>query len=336
MKIKKQDLLEALEIVKPGLANQEIIEQSTSFAFMGDRVVTYNDAISISHPINGLELSGAVRAEELYGFLQKSKSEVVQIAFSDNKLKMKCGSAIAELVFQAEVILPVLEIENTGIENEIENAEDFIDSLDFIKDTCSKDMTRPVLACVHLTEWGMEASDGYQIMRVYSEGFPFSNLLIPARAIPEIKKINPTRVELSESWIHFANEQNSILSCRIISDKFPSTEDFFEVDGVNILFPDNMIEIIDRAMVFAKKDHFMDEELDIKMKNKILLVQSGNDYGKFKEKTKTKYKGKPVSFSISPYLLKNILNKGGESILGEDKIKFQKEGWEYIATLKAE
>ena len=48
MKINKKELQEALERVKPGLASRELIEQSTSFAFMRDRVVTYNDEISIS------------------------------------------------------------------------------------------------------------------------------------------------------------------------------------------------------------------------------------------------------------------------------------------------
>ena len=34
MKVNKVELLEALEKVKPGLANKDLIEQSTSFAFM--------------------------------------------------------------------------------------------------------------------------------------------------------------------------------------------------------------------------------------------------------------------------------------------------------------
>ena len=34
MEIKRTELKAALETVKPGLANKEIIQQSTSFAFM--------------------------------------------------------------------------------------------------------------------------------------------------------------------------------------------------------------------------------------------------------------------------------------------------------------
>ena len=71
MKINKVELQEALEKVKPGLASRELIEQSTSFAFMGDRVVTYNDEISISHPVKNLDVTGAVKAQTLYAFLNK-------------------------------------------------------------------------------------------------------------------------------------------------------------------------------------------------------------------------------------------------------------------------
>jgi len=54
MKINKNELKNALEIVKPGLANKEIIDQSTSFAFMNDCIVTYNDEISVSHPVKDI------------------------------------------------------------------------------------------------------------------------------------------------------------------------------------------------------------------------------------------------------------------------------------------
>ena len=54
--MKKNDLVEALEVVKPGLANKDLIEQTTSFAFINGNVVTYNDEISISSPIEDLEI----------------------------------------------------------------------------------------------------------------------------------------------------------------------------------------------------------------------------------------------------------------------------------------
>ena len=75
--MKRIDLLKALEIVKPGLASKEIIQQTTSFAFIEGRVVTFNDEISISHPVPDLDIQGAVQADELYKFLKKTKADEI-------------------------------------------------------------------------------------------------------------------------------------------------------------------------------------------------------------------------------------------------------------------
>ena len=51
MKINKQQFIEALELVKPGLAAKEIIEQSTSFVFRAGQVITYNDEVAVHAPV---------------------------------------------------------------------------------------------------------------------------------------------------------------------------------------------------------------------------------------------------------------------------------------------
>jgi hypothetical protein len=55
MKIQKTNLIQALEKVRPGLSAKEAILQSTSFAFLNGCVVTYNDEISLSHPVEGCD-----------------------------------------------------------------------------------------------------------------------------------------------------------------------------------------------------------------------------------------------------------------------------------------
>ena len=95
--MKKQDLLTALETVKPGLASKEMIEQSTSFAFMNDRVVTYNDEISLSHPVKDLEIEGAIQAEQLYKLLNKLKKDEIEVEIKGNELLLKSGNTEAGL-----------------------------------------------------------------------------------------------------------------------------------------------------------------------------------------------------------------------------------------------
>ena len=105
MKINKAELQRALEKVKPGLANRELVEQSTSFAFVRDRVITYNDEISISHPVTGLEVCGAVKAQALYEFLNKIRREEIDVEWEENQVVIRAGRAKARLVRQ-EVSYP--------------------------------------------------------------------------------------------------------------------------------------------------------------------------------------------------------------------------------------
>ena len=86
MKIKKEELLKALAAVKPGLSSKDVIEQSTSFAFMGGHVVTYNDEIAVRYPVD-LEIEGAIRANELYSFLSKIKDKEIDLEVSEKPIE---------------------------------------------------------------------------------------------------------------------------------------------------------------------------------------------------------------------------------------------------------
>lgn len=332
MKINKPKLLKALAIVKPGLSNQELIEQSTSFAFLDDRVVTFNDEISLSHPVEELELTGAVRAEELYGFLNRIKGDEIQMRVTDNELLLKAGRSKAGLTFEADIVLPLDEVNEEKEWHDL--PEEFTHNLMFIKDSASRDMGRRVLTCVHVTEKLLETSDSFQIMRLYQEGWPFDNYLIPAENISEIHKVEPTQVAESSGWLHFRNPGGTEISVRVLMDSFPDTSGHFEVEGQDLEFPKSMVEILDRVLVFTKREDGMDEEMEIKLKSNTMLVSGKNSYGWFKEKAKAKFEGDGGSFWINPMLLQNILKRSNTCVLGSEKIKFDGDDWEYVAVLK--
>jgi len=110
MEIKRTDLIDALAIVKPGLASKEFIEQSTSFAFVAGRVITYNDEISISQPIEGIDFEGAIKADELYQLLSKLKADVIDLSINDAEITIQCGKISAGMTLQEEIKLPLEEI----------------------------------------------------------------------------------------------------------------------------------------------------------------------------------------------------------------------------------
>lgn len=336
MKVNKNDFKKALENVKPGLASKEVIEQTTSFAFMGDRVVTYNDEISISHPVEGLEMTGAVKADEMYALLSKLKGDEIEMEIEDNQILITSGKSRAGMVLQAEIKLPLEEIGEKSKWKKL--PEDFLENLKFVIGGCSSDSSRPILQCVHFGEGGVyNSSDNLSLTHVVGEELPFSDFLLPQHTCSNLIKFEPTKIAQGEGgWIHFKNSEQTTLSCRLFEEKFPDVSGLLKQKGENIELPKNIEEIIDRAEVFAKRGSYLDESISISITKKKLTVKGTSDTGWFEESEETTYEGDPITFSINPYLFRSILSKTHKCILNEKAIKFEEEGWEYLAMLQIE
>ena len=334
MNIQKEQLKKALETVKPGLAGKEIIEQSTSFAFMGDRVVTYNDEISISHPVEGLNLTGAIRAEELYQLLSKLKREEIEVEITDTEVILTSGKMKAGLILQSEIKLPLDEIGEISKWKSL--PDNFAEAVQFVASSCSSDMSRAILTCVHIVSNQCEASDAYQIAQFqFSSGLPSkTNLLIPASSIREVIKINPTKIATGSGWVHFQNEAGTVLSCRVFEDEFPDTGEHMEIEGTELTFPKTITEILDRASVFAKQVVSTDETITITLANNRMKIAGKSDSGWFEEEANTKFSAESTSFMITPSLFRNILNRSNSCVLGSSKVKFSGENWDFMVLLK--
>ena len=79
--MKRKELLKALLSVKPGVANKDIIESMTYFYFNGTHVISYNDIVSIQHPLK-TDFKTFVKADDFFKVISKVKSE--ELAFKMN------------------------------------------------------------------------------------------------------------------------------------------------------------------------------------------------------------------------------------------------------------
>jgi len=333
MEIKRTELKAALETVKPGLANKEIIQQSTSFAFMNGKVITYNDKISMSHPVKGLELEGAIKAEELYQLLGKLKAEKLQLEIKENEVIIKSAKSSAGLRLTEEILLPLDEI--TAIEKMQKLPEDFLEGIAIAVQSTSKDMSMAILTCVSVNGAEMDSSDNSRISRVILENeMPVDPFLLPNDVVPLILKMKATKIALTDSWVHFGNDEGTLLSARIFADIFPDLSKFFKMQKpIKIQLPEELAEMLDRAAVFSKREHFLDELVTIQIEPKKLKVKGESDTGWYAEVAKLKYEGEVISFEITPFVLQGILEKGKEMQYSskQSMIKFETENWQYTA-----
>jgi hypothetical protein len=334
MKIKKQELLEALAIVKPGLSNKEIIEQSTSFAFMAGRVITYNDDISISHPVTALELEGAIKAEELYQLLNKIKGDEIDIEINETELQIKSGKVKAGLTLQSEVKLPLEELGRIAGWKHLPS--NFTKHIKFAAPCCSNDMSRPILTCINITKEGIvQASDSYKLITAtLNKEMPCKDFLLPANAAIQVIKLEPSHIILGNGWVHFKTPKETILSCRIFEEAYPDVKPFIKHKGEEITFPVNFADLLDRAAIFAKREHFLDEEVIITIAENKIKIKGKSDTGWLEESANIKYVGELLEIRITPYLLQSIIKETLTCSVNSQKVKFTGEDWIYIAMLR--
>jgi DNA polymerase III sliding clamp (beta) subunit (PCNA family) len=324
-----------LEKVRPGLSAKELIQQSTSFCFLEGNVVTYNDELSISSPVPNLEITGAVQATELYQLLKKLKQDDLELTVTENEIQLTSGKTKAGLTLQTEIKLPLSEVERKSKWKTL--PENFKDALRFAVTSCSRDMSKPVLTCVHVNAEGfIEGCDNYRVARWTLEAeFPTGTFLIPQSSVLELLKLDPVKVALDSGWVHFITEDKTTMSCRIIDNKFPDTGKLFGVSGVEITLPEGISDVLDRAMVFSKRDTVLDEAITIILEKNKLRIESKSETGWFKEEVPNdSYKGEELKFDVTPSLLKSILSETNVFEHCKNRLKFSGANWVYIVSLR--
>lgn len=341
MKINKEKLREALAIVKPGLATKELLSQTTSFAFMEGRVITYNDEISISHPVEGIDFDGAIKAEELYGLLSKLTNESVEIEAEGAELKIKAGRVKAGLMLEKEINLPIRKVPSDW--KKIKESTKFQEFMKLAGQTCSRDMSQPKLVNVFVDGKKIIGSDGQRLIECELESkIPVAPFLIPATDVSELIKINPTQIQLDGDWVHFKNEIETVFSCRKINDSYVAQNLIDDVLFINkkvlIKTPGNILETLSRVMSFSRRDFALDEivEISIKEGRMFFEAESENTKSWIKENMKIKC-DVDFSFTITPSLFIDILKRVQEFTLDKSltKVKFTvKDQWSYIIMLR--
>lgn len=335
MKISVKEFKAALEVVKPGLASAEkVIEQVTSFAFTDKNVITYNDEICIQHPFKGLELVGAIKAEELYKFLTKIKSEELDVNVDEEKVTFKSGRAKVEFNLEGEIKLPLDDKKLNEKSKWKDIPENFLAALAMARGSVSKDMSDPKLTCVSVNKEGfVEGSDGDRILHYkVGEKLPCDSVLIPASSVSNVLNLKPTEVAKGNGWIHFRNANKTVISCRVLNEGYVNTEPYLKTEekGIKINLPEELASVLDTAEIFTKGD-----DVTIQVKKSKLVIKATSETASFKDELDIEKSKSEFSFGVTPYLLKDILKQTSSCTIFKDRLLFKGDNWKYVTTLNS-
>lgn len=334
MKINREELLTTLNAVSPGLANKEIIEQSTCFVFKKNRVFTFNDEIAVSSP-TPLDIVASVPATQFHSLISKMKKEEIELEIKSNELRIKESKAKAGIKIESEISIPIEEI---GQPDEWEHLpKEFIDAVSLCLPSCSTDMSKPILTNIFLTENGIWSSD-VDTMSYYQMDFSDS-LFIPSRSLNHIKKYQPTHYSITNGWIHFKCENEVIFSCRTYESEksdiqlFESLQKHINVEGTEVKFP-NCKEVLEQAGIFSLTQFEQDNFIIVSIEDNLITIRGEGEYGWFEKPLRMRYKNKPVQFQVQPMILIRILNHSNRIIIGKNSMKFESGNFHHMIYLE--
>lgn len=325
MEIKRQELLDILEKVAPGLAPSENIAQSASFVFADWKVFSYNDEIAVGHRVN-FDIQGAVSSAELLALLGKLKSETIEITTNENELLVNKKMLKSGITLEKEILLPIEQLSG-GWDAEMYGLPDkFMKGIKTCLSSCASESESAILSNIHMNETFMESCDNYQMTRFDLGEDSQENVLIPAAACKHLLRYNVNQYYQTDGWIHFSDGKDLIFSCRIMEDEYPDLEQFLEVEGDTITLPKQLSEIMDRSNVFNSR-------VQINILENWCKVRAQSDTGWIEERVRIKEK-KDIDFSIDSQMLKLILKISNELTVGKHSLKFEMGDFAHVITLE--
>lgn len=319
MKVNRTDLLGALTLVKPGLANVEVIDQATNFVFTDGWIYTFNDEITVRTPFDMGGLKIAVPSKELLAFLSRTVVDELNVVYEENQLKLSAARIRTGIHAQCEIQLPFKMVEMPTAWLDLPKG--FEEGILMTLGSIGKDTSQPALEGIHLDANVMESSDNYRLTIFEMEGVWDGETIIPGTSMKMLLSHNPVSYAIGEDWVHFLNEKGAIFSCRPLAGVvFPPMDAHLDVEGGCVEFPAELEQALSDAEVFINPQ----EEwwVSVHVGKNQLTVKGEGDIGWLEEMVRMKYDGKPAAFKINPTYFRQILGKLNKVTIGERSIKF--------------
>jgi DNA polymerase III sliding clamp (beta) subunit (PCNA family) len=334
MKIDRKQLMDVLEKVKPGLAKNEVIEQSTHFIFDDNLIRTYNDEIAITHSFKS-ELQGAVSAKEFYGIFNKIPDDKITATDKgDGKFLFKGKKKQITFKIDSHISIPRIKVKGMNSKEWMSLPDDFSDAVKFCIFSASKNSVQGTMTGILVDGKYAVSCDNYRATKVKMKSEVDEPLLIPAHVAVDLVKYNVKKYYFDTNWMHFINAEKTAFSCRRMEGKYrQEVFDIFRVKGKKTGLPEELVEILDRSKVIVTGELDYDKFVTITLKEGQIDSVGVGPAAKIEEQTETKYKGKDLSILVQPDLIMEIMKHLKEVIIGESHLLFKSGNIEHVILL---
>lgn len=331
--IERQRLLKVLESVRPGLADREMVEQGTCFAFRDGEVLTFNEEVCCRNKSPLKDFHGCVRAKPLLDLLSKMSEDLIDIEVSDGEMIIKGQGRRAGLRTEAEVLLQVDSIENPEKEEWKKLPEGFLEAVGIVSSCVIKDDNQFLLTCVHIHNEYLEACDRFQVAR-----YPISMdikrpTLVRGVTLAKVCGYNMTEYAETASWFHFRDSEGLVFSCRRFIEDYKDLSAILSVEGGSkVNFPGSLEEIVGKAEVFSG-ENAISNRVGVHLKENRIEISGEGVSGWYKERKQIEYHGEEMEFYISPKLLLSIPKRGSTCSVFDGRLMVNAEKFVFVVSI---
>jgi len=324
--LNRNEFVEALLTVMPGVAKKDILPLFTQVVLSDDCLISYNDEIMIRSPFKtGVNCS--VPASRLAAILNKFSSEEVAVDLtSDGTLTLQSvGKSIARASIKTtaleQSILDMIKSSEIASITEWEKLPgNFLEGLDLCLISTSKEMFGEWMSGVSVVGDNLASSDDFRVSLFALDSPMDLNATISAEAATAMKLLAPTHFAVRGSWLHTCNKDNAFLGSRLISAVAPLDEvnKIISAPGTAIKLPEKLLDQIEVAEVLSEGDSVYDQSIKLSIANgKFICRGEIAEVGWAEGEAFGEYGGPPVVIKISPKFLKEIIKHSYNMILTE-------------------
>lgn len=330
-KVNRENLLQQLEAVQPGLSPKPMLEQSSSFVFRDGMVHTYNEEMACSYKCD-LQIEGAVPASALLAKVRAIPDEDVEIEADGEELRISGRRKRGGIRMDTQIVLPSIKLPKEWSEL----PSDFIDAVKIVKECAGKDEQKFASTCVHFTKDFIEAFNYIQVIRyTFKKGLPIkSEFLVRSKTISHIVDADMSHMSESKSWAHFRNGSKLYMSCRRYDEEYQSdsVEKILSVKGEKFILPKGLKDAAERCLL-SSSENAENDDIFIELSADKLKIKGSGTTSWWSESKTVKYKGDPVSFGVPPKMLAEIAGRYNDCEIAPGKLKIDGGKYKYVTCL---
>jgi hypothetical protein len=313
VRLNRVEFLQALESVEPGLSARDALVQSSCYAFVGGRVLTFNNEVFARCP-SGLpdDFQGAVHGKPLLEAVRKMPDDTIRLSSKGPEFCVEGKRDSAYVHVQPEVLLPYFDVEKPvkGMWKPV--ADELADGLAVAAECCGKDETNKfATTCVHFTPDYVEATDNFTVVRFTVKTGVKQECCVRAPAAKAVSLHGPTECQTTKNWVHYRNGTGVYVSARLYTEAYYDLTPFTKVHGEKTALPRDLTEAAERLEVFSK-EYSDNNVITVELSTDHLRMEAIGVSGRQVHRAKLKYRGPSVAFTVGPQTLSKLVDRHAE------------------------